>query len=304
MSSDHTVSAVEAWRARVERHHAQSEGVMEASLREGDFWRNLAPMFRADPYREDDEVLNALLELTPDGGSVLDVGGGAGRFAIPIALSRRTSVAVVDPSPSMLEQLEASVSEVKGANVTGVNAEWEAARVLEADMVLCSHVVYGVADIRPFLQKLHDHARERVVMVSFVDSPQAGVAPLWEPVYGEERINLPALPELMNVLWDMGIYPSIRMMMPASPQTFESVEAAVEEVSNRLFIGSDSERLKRLSGSIEGYLEAVDGGYRIKGARAVRQGGCGGMWRGDTVSSRSAGIDVRIRIRRIRACSG
>ena len=272
MSSEYIGSAAEAWRARVERHHAQSEGVMEASLREGDFWRNLAPMFRADPYREDDEVLNVLLELTSEGGRALDVGGGAGRFAIPIALRREASVRVVDPSPSMLEQLEASVAEVDGANVTGVNAEWESARVESADLVLCSHVVYGVADIRPFLQKLHDHAQRRVVMVSFVDSPQAGVAPLWEPVYGEERINLPALPELMNVLWEMGIYPSIRMLTPTGPQTFESVEAAVEEVSGRLFIGSDSERLERLSECIEGYLEAVDGRYRIRGARAVRQG--------------------------------
>lgn len=272
MSSDYTRSATEAWRERVKAHHAQSEGVMEASLREGDFWRNLAPMFRADPYREDDEVLNTLLELTPEGGSVLDVGGGAGRFAIPIALRRGASVTVVDPSPSMLEQLEASVSEVEGANVTGVNAEWEAARVEAADLVLCSHVVYGVADIRPFLQKLHHHARQRVVIVSFVDSPQAGVAPLWEPVYGEQRINLPALPELMNVLWEMGIYPSVRMMTPTGPQTFESVAVAVDEVSGRLFIGSDDARRQRLAESIEGYLEAVDGGYRIRRARAVRQG--------------------------------
>ena len=109
-------------------------------------------------------------------------------------------------------------------------------------------------------------------MVSFVDSPQAGVAPLWEPVYGEARINLPALAELMNVLWEMGIYPSVRMMAPTGPQTFESVEAAVEEVSGRLFIGSDSGRMERLSESIEGYLEAVEDGYRVKGARAVRQG--------------------------------
>lgn len=272
MSSKYGGSAIEAWRARVERHHAQSEGVMEASLREGDFWRNLAPMFRDDPYREGDEVLNALLELTPEDGSVLDVGGGAGRFAIALAVRRGAAVTVVDPSPSMLEQLDSSVAEVEGVIVMGVNAEWESAKVEAADLVLCSHVVYGVADIRPFLQKLHDHARERVVMVSFVDSPQAGVAPLWEPVYGEERINLPALPELMNVLWEMEIYPSVRMMAPTGPQRFESAEAAVEEVSGRLFIGSDSERLERLSGSIEGYLEAVDGGYRIKGARAVRQG--------------------------------
>lgn len=271
MNSGCTMSAIEAWRARVERHHAQSEGVMDASLREGDFWRNLAPMFRADPYREDDAILNVLLEMVSEDATVLDVGGGAGRFAIPLAI-KRAKATVVDPSPSMLEQLEEAVAEIEDISVSGVNADWEAAETDSADLVLCSHVVYGVADIGPFLQKLHDHARQRVVMVSFVDSPQSGVAPLWEPVYGEERINLPALPELMNVLWEMGIYPSVRMTPPTGPQTFESVEAAVEEVSGRLFIGDNAERLGRLRDSIGDYLEPGEDGYRIKGARAVRQG--------------------------------
>ena len=74
------------------------------------------------------------------------------------------------------------------------------------------------------------------------------------------------------MLWEMGIYASVRMMAPTGPQSFESVEAAVEEVSGRLFIGSDTARLQRLEESIEGYLEAEDSGYRIRGARAVRQG--------------------------------
>lgn len=272
MGIEHTGSAVEAWRAQVEKHHAQSESVMEASLRDGDFWRNLAPMFRADPYREDDAILNVLLEMVSEGATVLDVGGGAGRFAIPLAI-KCGKATVVDPSPSMLEQLDEAVADVEGISVAGVNADWQTAEIDSADLVLCSHVVYGVADIRPFLQKLHDHARQRVVMVSFVDSPQAGVAPLWEPVYGETRINLPALPELMNVLWEMGIYPSVRMLPPTGPQVFKSVEAAVEEVSGRLFIGSDTERRQRLAESIGEYLEAVEGGeYRIRRARAVRQG--------------------------------
>ncbi len=271
MNSYMGTSATEMWRTRVETHHAQSESVMDASMREGDFWRNLAPMFRADPYRTDDEILNNIFEMVSEDTTVLDVGGGAGRFAIALAL-RCGSATVVDPSQAMLAQLEESLSEVGDVNVTGVHADWESAQVDSADLALCSHVVYGVPDIRPFIEKLQDHARERVVLVSFVDSPQAGVAALWEPVYGEARVNLPALPELMNVLWEMGIYPSVRMMAPAGPQSFESVEAAVEEVSGRLFIGSDSERRQRLSDSIEQFLEPTKDGYKIKIARPVRQG--------------------------------
>ena len=271
--TDHaTTSAIQAWRDRVRTHHAQSESVMDESMLGGDFWKNLAPMFRADPYRTDDDALNALLDITPEGASILDVGGGAGRFAIPLALRRGASVTVVDPSPSMLEQLDQAAAESHAANVAGVHSEWESARVQPADIVLCSHVVYGVAHIRPFIRKLHDHARRRVVMVSFVDSPQAGVAPLWQPVYGEPRVNLPALPELANVLWQMEIYPNIQMLPPTGPHTFESAEAATDEVRGRLFIGDNPDRLHRLRASIQDYLEAAPDGYRIKGARPVRQG--------------------------------
>ncbi len=264
-------SAVEAWRRRVESHHAQSLKVMDESAQRGDFWRTLAHGFRADPHRTDDEALNAILDLVPEDATVLDVGGGAGRYALPLAFKCR-SVTVVDPSESMLKQLREARSEVGISNVAGLYSDWESASVEPADVVLCSHVVYGIADIRPFIQKLAAQAKRRVILVSFVDSPQSGVAALWEPVYGEKRINLPALPELINVLWEMEIYPDIQMLSSARPPRFETIEAATEELTLRLFIGSDTAAKQKLEAVVLDYLESTADGYRIKRARPVRQG--------------------------------
>ncbi len=263
--------AAELWSIRVEAHHAQSERVMDDALRRGDFWRELATGFRADPHRTDDDVLNFLSTLVDGDSTALDVGGGAGRFAIALAL-RCKSVAVVDPSPSMLAQLREAATEAACDNVLAVESDWESAQVEAADLVLCSHVVYGVADIRPFIEKLYAHARRTVALVSFVDSPQSGIAPLWEPVHGEPRINLPALPELMNVLWEMDIYPSVQMLRATEPPVFADLESAMAEFTRRLFIGSDTAAALRLGECIKAYLEPVDGGYRVKGARSVRQG--------------------------------
>jgi SAM-dependent methyltransferase len=60
-------------------------------------------LFRADPTRTDDPVLDELLRLVRSGETWLDVGAGAGRFALPIARSTCRWLAVaLDASPSML----------------------------------------------------------------------------------------------------------------------------------------------------------------------------------------------------------
>lgn len=270
MNEHFPTGAIEAWKRRVEAHHAQSLRVMDEARRTGDFWKPLAAGFRADPRRTDDEALNAISELAPDGSTLLDVGGGAGRFAVALAF-KCDFATVVDPSAAMLEQLREAAIEAERGNVVAIRGEWPNANAPISDIVLCSHVVYGVADIEPFLQKLTDHARRRVIMLSFIRSPQSWIAPLWEPVYGERRIDLPGLPELVNVLWEMEIHPNIRMLTPSAPQTFESVENAVENLAGRLWI-SDPAARRRLENSIEDHLEPVDGGYRIRGVPPIRQG--------------------------------
>ncbi len=264
-------SAINSWKHRVESHHEQSLRVMDESRQQGDFWKSLAPMFRADPHRTDDEALNRIAELVSPDSTLLDVGGGAGRFAVALSFKCR-SVVVVDPSESMLAQLAEATKEAGQSNVESIHSGWEAAEVSPQDTILCSHVVYGVADIRPFIEKLTTHARERVVLMSFVDSPQAGVAPLWEPVHGERRINLPAMPELINVLWEMDIYPNVRMLTATRAQSFETVEAAIDELSGRLFIVDGSPARERLESVVEDYLEQTEDGFRITGARPTRQG--------------------------------
>ena len=271
VTSDVSTPAADSWRSRVESHHAQSLRIMDESWRQGDFWRTLAPMFRADPHRTDDEALNELSEFVRGDSTVLDVGGGAGRFAVALAFKCR-SVTVVDPSESMLAQLRKAVTDAGRSNVEAVLADWETADVEPSELILCSHVVYGVADVRPFIEKLNSHSRRLVIMLSFVDSPQSKVAPLWEPVYGEQRINLPALPELMNVLWEMNIFPNVAMLTPSAAQVFETIEEVLDEVGRMMFVANESEARARLESVISDYLEHTDDGFRLKGGRPVRQG--------------------------------
>ena len=147
-------SAIEYWKNRVESHHAQSLKIQaDAHWSSGDFWRPFAQFFKQDARRTDDPVIDKFLtKISPD-STVLDVGGGAGRIALPLALNC-SHVTVVEPSESMVEGLREAADEADIKNVTVVQSLWEDAKIEPADVVICAHVLYGVADAEPFIRKL------------------------------------------------------------------------------------------------------------------------------------------------------
>ena len=266
------MGAIEAWKRRVETHHAQSEAVMAAaSWSDDDFWQPYARFFRLDPRRQDDPVLNMLMSMIEPGSTALDVGGGAGRMALPMAL-KCEHVTVVEPSGSMITQMRESGAEARIGNVSVTQAVWEDAQVDSADIVLCAHVVYGVADIEPFIRKLDAHASSLVVILAFVESPMTRISRFWKPVHGEERIDMPALPELVSALWEMGIYPDVQMMGPVMPDKFEDREVAFTQLRNRLYVPAGSDEEIRLKSAMDELLVDVDGGVMVRGVAPVRQG--------------------------------
>jgi 2-polyprenyl-3-methyl-5-hydroxy-6-metoxy-1,4-benzoquinol methylase len=239
-----TESAIEAWKRRIEAHNAQSLRARGNRPQDEDWWSSLAGGFRADPKRTDDPVADLLASWVTSETTVLDVGGGAGRYALPLAL-RCKHVSVVEPSPSMVMQLREAAKEAGMENVSAVEARWEEAEVEQADLVLCANVVYGVAEIEPFLKKLDRSARERVVIVVFMDAPSSMLSPLWKAVHGEERIDLPALPQLLPVLWEMGIFPNLEMLA-APPRYSPNIDAAIAIARHMLHVEAGTEKGERL----------------------------------------------------------
>src|SRR6266508_3549177 len=86
----------------------------------------------------------------PPGGSVLDVGAGAGAASLPLAGVAGRLVAV-DESAAMVEAFLAAAAGA-GAHAEGIQGRWPevAGRVDPADVVVCHHVLYNVADLAPF----------------------------------------------------------------------------------------------------------------------------------------------------------
>jgi SAM-dependent methyltransferase len=141
----------------------------------------------------------------PEGGTVLDVGAGAGAASLPLAGSAGRLVAV-DESAAMAASFLAAAGQ-RGVPAEAVTGRWPevAGRVAPADVVVCHHVLYNVADLAPFARALTGHARHRVVAELTERHPLAGLRPLWLRFHGLDRPTGPGADDAVAALGALGL---------------------------------------------------------------------------------------------------
>jgi SAM-dependent methyltransferase len=142
-------------------------------------------------------------EALVEGGAVLDVGcgGGIAAFATPAA-----HVIGVDHQSEMLVMF-AENAKVRNVSCEVYEGFWPeiATQVPRADVVVCHHVVYNVADIGPFLQELNSHAKSRVVIEMPTQHPLTNMSGAWKHFWNLERPTQPTSVDLIKVLKEIGI---------------------------------------------------------------------------------------------------
>lgn len=172
----------------------------------------------------------------------------------------------------MVEQLREGAREAGINNLSIVQGLWEDVEVDAADVVLCANVVYGIAELEPFIRKLESSARARVLIPAFVVFPGSVFSPFWKAAHGEERIDLPALPELMNALWEMNIYPDLEMFEPTGPEAVPDTGAALGMARHFVYVWPDTEQDGRLQAAMDDLVVETPGGLAARGSWPRRQG--------------------------------
>ena len=110
-----------AWAERVRENRDQAERFRETES--PDFYAPVSSLFVADPRRTDEPALAALLATATDDQVWLDIGSGAGRYALPLALVVREVIAV-EPSAGMRGALRTGMGEHGISNVRVVAGAW------------------------------------------------------------------------------------------------------------------------------------------------------------------------------------
>ncbi len=257
------MNACQRWGEMVRQEHAQSER-MRGEPDPQDYWVSYAQNFVTDPRRTDDPLLDVLRQHVQSDHVVMDVGAGAGRYAIPLAMACRQLVAV-EPSPAMAHALMEQAASEGLSNITLVQSPWQDAEVPFADIAVCCHVVYTVTDIDIFLNKLTSSAG-KVILVLYDSPPQWQLARVWREVHQEERLRLPTLPELRDVLDELGIDAKIEALSVRPSRGYPSMAEALAQIAGRLYIRPGDEKMGRLERLLPELMEEQQGEFRVRGA--------------------------------------
>lgn len=245
------IDYVRRWAQIVERRRAQMDAAYaEARQSSGDYWAKRAKAYRQALHERMDEdpfFLRVRAATTRD-TTVLDVGAGTGRHTLALAPHVR-GVTAVDPSAAMLALLREDMQAQGLRNIETVECEWMAADVEQADVVICSHVLYPIADVVPFVRKLEASARERVFIYLRADPLPTDMG-LWSEFYGVPLQHQPVHMDLLNVLAQIGVFADVEVVEHRFTLTYASVDEAMEQVRNSLCLREDdaaaSAKLRRL----------------------------------------------------------
>jgi SAM-dependent methyltransferase len=205
------------------------------------------------------------------GETWLDVGAGAGRFALPIARALDPSGGVVvalDASPSMLESLLEIAEDYAIENIRTIQARWPphetgGSSEIEADVALIAHVGYDIESIGPFIDALEAAADRLCVAVLMERVPAAAADPFWPLVHGETRVALPALPDLLELLTARGRRPEVSRMA-IEPRRYESREDLEGFVCRQLWIDPDGPKEARFRSALDDLVIRDGDGWAIK----------------------------------------
>lgn len=202
-----------------------------------------------EPSLATERAAEALRPLGPGQGSAIDVGSGGGAASMALADHLR-SVVGVDQSAEMLTVFVEEASH-RGLLARAVEGTWpEVARSAgRADVVLCHHVAYNVADLTPFVTALDRAARLRVVMELTSTHPQTVNAPLWRQFWGLERPAGPRATDALAVIHAAGIPAELERGPGGSLRQDAPIEARALTATRMLCLGP--ERLPEVRQAIE-----------------------------------------------------
>lgn len=198
------------------------------------------------------------------GGSVLDVGAGAGRLSIPLA-ARGYRVTAVERDEAMSGVLEDEARRSM-VEVTRIIGSWPqvAGNAGVHDLTLSGHVVYDVPAIGPFIESLHRAARRAVVIEMTPRHPWTGLKKYYRALHGIELPSHPTVDDFVEVVEEVvGVAPALEWWTATPAFRFADVPELVGFYRRRLLV--PPARSLEAAGLLEPDIHRLDDGWLVLG---------------------------------------
>jgi len=169
------------------------------------------PLVKADPRRPLDPNLEIIASYIRPDDVIVDVGGGAGRISLPLALRCR-EVVNIEPSAAMGAGFRSNAALAGVGNARVVESDWIQVDPPLGTIALVNHVTYLTREIVPFIRKLERVGGRRVLITVNDPPPPSWQRVLFQLVHDETEEVVPGHVELVNVLWELGVLPDIRVL--------------------------------------------------------------------------------------------
>ncbi len=137
------MNAAKAYVAQYDSYKAQLARVQRGDTHEESWEEHIAARrWRFDPLRSLDSNLLAVASYVHREDSVIDVGGGAGRVSLPLALRCR-EVINIDPSSGMRAEFEESAREAGLSNTQFIQSDWADVAGVSANLAITARISYA-----------------------------------------------------------------------------------------------------------------------------------------------------------------
>jgi FkbM family methyltransferase len=254
--------AVQRWNEILDARAQQMDSAYARLGRtSADFWKRRAQGFHRstkDTVSRDPFYLR-LCKKVNSHSRVLDVGAGTGRFSLALA-PKVDHIIAVEPSAAMLDFLRQDAADKDLRNISYVQTTWqEAPDNLQADIVICSHVIYPIMDIEPFLLKLQEATLQGCYIYVRATHIDALTADLWRHFHHDERCLPPGYIHVLDVLYEMGIFANVEIVSLTPSLRYPSLDVAVTEMTEQLILPDDEKTRVELRALLEEWLVDKDG---------------------------------------------